>query len=65
MSALPPKADILRCSKERRYSITSSASESSPGGHLDVKRSRRLKVDDELELAVLSGYVRAEGRRRQ
>jgi hypothetical protein len=25
MSALPPKADILRCGKERRYSITSSA----------------------------------------
>jgi hypothetical protein len=25
MSALPPKADILHCSEERRYSITSSA----------------------------------------
>ena len=43
------------------YSITSSASESSPGGHLDAKRSRRLKVDDELELAALSGYVQAKG----
>ena len=27
-----PKADILRCSKERRYSIASSAIESTPGG---------------------------------
>ena len=36
-----------------------------PRGHLDAKRSRRLKVDDELELAALSGYVRAKGRRRQ
>ena len=27
-----PKADILRCGKERRYSITSSAVESSFGG---------------------------------
>jgi hypothetical protein len=34
-------------------------------GHLDAKRSRRLKVDDKLELATLSGYVRAKGRRRQ
>jgi hypothetical protein len=32
-----------------------------PRGHLDAKRSRRLKVDDELELAALSGYVRAKG----
>src|SRR6266704_4556239 len=31
-----------------------------PRGHLDAKRSRRLKVDDELELAALSGYVRAK-----
>jgi hypothetical protein len=34
-------------------------------GRLDVKRSRRLKVDDELELAALSGYLRARGQRRQ
>jgi hypothetical protein len=27
-----PKADILRCGKERRYSITSSAIESNVGG---------------------------------
>jgi hypothetical protein len=27
-----PKADILRCSKERRYSITSSARTSNEGG---------------------------------
>ena len=27
-----PKADILRCSKERRYPIASSAIESTPGG---------------------------------
>jgi len=27
-----PKADILRCSKERRYSITTSAIESTPSG---------------------------------
>ena len=27
-----PKADILRCGKERRYSITSSAIASTPGG---------------------------------
>ena len=36
-----------------------------PRGHLDAKRSRRLKVDDELELATLWGYVRAKGRRRK
>jgi hypothetical protein len=27
-----PKADILRCSKERRYSITSAAMASTPRG---------------------------------
>ena len=32
MSALPPKADILRRSKGRCYSITSSAIEITPGG---------------------------------
>jgi hypothetical protein len=32
--------------------------------HLDAERSRRLKVGDKLELAALSGYVRAKGRRR-
>jgi hypothetical protein len=30
MSALPPKADILRCGRDRRYSITSSARSKSP-----------------------------------
>jgi len=29
-----PKADILRCSEERRYSITSSAVASSTGGKI-------------------------------
>src|SRR6516164_4679720 len=32
MSALPPKADILRCGRDWRYSITSSAMASTPGG---------------------------------
>jgi hypothetical protein len=32
-----------------------------PWRHLNVERSRRLKVDDELELAALSGYGQAKG----
>src|SRR5215469_3636579 len=36
-----PKADILRCGKERRYSITSSASVSRLGG---ILRSSALAV---------------------
>jgi hypothetical protein len=33
--------------------------------HLDAERPRRLQVDGKLELAALSGYLRAKGRRRQ
>jgi hypothetical protein len=32
MSAFVPKADILRCGKDRRYSITSSAMARMPDG---------------------------------
>jgi hypothetical protein len=51
MSALPPKADILRCSEERRYSITSSARERSVAG---TSRSIAFAV---LRLITSSNFV--------
>jgi hypothetical protein len=47
MSALPPKADILRCGKERRYSITSSATEQR-NWECDAERFRGLEADDKI-----------------
>jgi hypothetical protein len=37
----------MHCGKKDRYSITSSATERTPGG-IDAERSRRMKVDDKL-----------------
>ena len=48
-----PKADILRCSKERRYSITSSARASSWGSNsLETGRKRRWAMVTMLGSAV-------------
>ena len=67
MSALPPKADmcgatsacplcansgLIQCSKEDRYSITSSARASSEGDG-DAEHLRGLEADDEFELGAL------------
>jgi hypothetical protein len=53
MSALVPKADIPRCSEERRYSITSSARCQKRLGDLQPERISRLEVDHQLELGRL------------
>ena len=48
-----PKADILRCSKERRYSITSSARASSCGSNsFETGRKRRWAMVTMLGSAV-------------
>jgi hypothetical protein len=43
----------MYCSNERPYLITSSASASKVGGHLEAKRPCGLEVDHELELGRL------------
>jgi hypothetical protein len=45
-----PKADILRCGKERRYSITSSARSSNAGGSVKPKIFGSLEIDHTLDL---------------
>jgi predicted DNA-binding protein with PD1-like motif len=55
----------MQCSKESLYSITLVGDRQHRLRHLDAERPRRLQVDGKLELAALSGYLRAKGRRRQ
>src|SRR6516162_3389408 len=58
-----PKADILRCGRDRRYSITSSAIASSPGGTVRgplLRRRERSAERSEVlsRLAVFNFFLR-------
>ena len=46
-----PKADILRCGKKRRYSITSSARATSIGGRARPIARAVLRLTDSVNLA--------------
>ena len=53
MSAMCQSAAICRCSNQHRYSITSSAMASRPGGNHKAKRLGGLEIDHELKLGRL------------
>ena len=46
----------MHCSKERRYSITSSAMESTPAGIARLRVFAALRFDDQLELGRLHNW---------